>query len=523
MIRVILFLALAAVLAFGVAWIADRPGEVAITWQGYRIETSVMVTAAALVLLVVAALLLWSLIRTIVRSPDLIALFLSHRRGVRGYLAISRGLIAVGAGDSRAARRYADEAEKIAPGEPLALLLNAQCAQLSGDRAAAELAFRAMSERDDTKLLGLRGLFVEARRREDARAAQSYAEEAAKAAPALVWAGQAVLEFRCSAADWAGALSALDRNSKYGLIDKPTYRRQRAVLLTARALSLQESERDRARSLALDAVKLAPSLVPAAELAARFLGEAGELKRASRIIEAAWKVNPHPDLADAYAHLRPGDSARERLTRVESLARKAPGHIESALAVARAALDAQEFAAARTALQPLLRQPTQRVAELMAELETRESGNEGRAREWMGRALHAARDPAWTADGIVSDRWLPVSPVSGRLDAFQWKVPLAELTDERAVIVSDEPQRATPPAVAPPPSAPPEDKPPEPVEATKPAEPRTTRRRAARAAAPVEAVVPVVHVPDDPGPEAPPEPDPRPEPANAGRGLGLFK
>ena len=34
MIRVLLFLALVALLAFGVVWFADRPGEVAITWQG---------------------------------------------------------------------------------------------------------------------------------------------------------------------------------------------------------------------------------------------------------------------------------------------------------------------------------------------------------------------------------------------------------------------------------------------------------------------------------------------------------
>ena len=142
----------------------------------------------------------------------------------------------------RAARKFADEAEKIAPGEPLALLLNAQCAQLAGDRTGAEFAFRAMAERNDTKLLGLRGLYVEAQRRADGAAARGYAEEAAKAAPSLAWAGQAVLEYRCAAGDWAGALAALDRNSRYGLIDKAGYRRQRAVLLTARALAAEETE-----------------------------------------------------------------------------------------------------------------------------------------------------------------------------------------------------------------------------------------------------------------------------------------
>jgi HemY protein len=213
MIRVLLFLALVALMAFGVVWVADRPGDVAIVWQGYRIETTVMVAVIALALVALLAVIVWSIVRNILRSPDVLAMFLSHRRGVRGYLAISRGLVAVGAGDAAAAKRASNEVERIAPGEPLALLLNAQVAQLSGDRGAAELAFRAMAERSDTKLLGLRGLFVEAQRRKDAVAAHAYAEAAAKAAPALGWAGQAVLEFRSNAGDWsaAPARGALDR------------------------------------------------------------------------------------------------------------------------------------------------------------------------------------------------------------------------------------------------------------------------------------------------------------------------
>ena len=40
--------------------------------------------------------------------------------------------------------------------------------------------------------------------------------------------------------------------------------------------------------------------------------------------------------------------------------------------------------------------------------------------------MRASGDPVWTADGVVSDRWLPVSP-NGRLDGFEWKLPLAEI------------------------------------------------------------------------------------------------
>src|SRR5712671_6443153 len=132
----------------------------------------------------------------------------------------------------------------------------------------------------------------------------------------------------------------------------------------------------------MEGVRLAPRLVPAAVLSAKFESEAHQVRRAMRIVEAAWLSHPHPDLAEAYAHVRLGDSARQRLVRVETLAAKAPGHLESALALARAAIDASEFARAREALAPFIAVPTQRVAMLMAEIERTEHGDSGRARAW---------------------------------------------------------------------------------------------------------------------------------------------
>src|SRR5205807_5370954 len=103
--------------------------------------------------------------------------------------------------------------------------------------------------------------------------------------------------------------AALDSNLKSGLIDKPMFRRSRAVLLTARALT--DADRQEARANVLEAVKLSPGLVPAAALAGRLLAEAGDARKAARVLEAAWHANPHPDLAETYAHVRPGESARD--------------------------------------------------------------------------------------------------------------------------------------------------------------------------------------------------------------------
>jgi HemY protein len=200
---------------------------------------------------------------------------------------------------------------------------------------------------------------------------------------------------------------------------------------------------------------------------------------------------------------------------VETLAQMAPGHIEGALAVARAALDAHEFGIARQALAPLATAPTQRVAVLMAELEEKETGDEGRAREWMARAVHARRDPAWTADGIVSDRWMPVSPVTGRLDAFQWRDPIAEVGGDGSTIEHDREARAVVAMHAPPsPTTARHPEPrPESLPDAPPSLPAVSPERAIprTAAAPIAPVIPLVHAPDDPGPDAPPHFEPETE------------
>src|SRR5579863_8149609 len=434
MYRIILFLVLIALAAWGASWLADQPGEVLFPWDGGRAHVTPLEFAVGFLVAVVAAMFAWGLLRALWRLPERIRKARRERRHARGRHAITHGLLAIGHGDATAARLHAATARRHAADDPLTLLLHAQAAQLEGNRAAAREAFQAMAGRDDTRLLGLRGLFIEAQRADDAVAGVAIAEQALKLAPSSAWASQAVLGFRCAKGDWMGALYILDNNLSAGLIDKDTYRRQRGVLLTARAIELETVDRDASREVVMEAVKLAPTLVPAAVLAAKYQSEAHQIRRAMRLIETAWLAHPHPDLADAYAHVRLGDSARQRLVRVETLAAKAPGHLESAVAVARAAIDAAEFGRARQVLGPFVEAPTQRVAMLMAEIERTEHGDSGKARAWTLRAVRASHDPVWTADGYVSDKWRPVAPVSGRLDAFQWQAPLSALPSDGGAI-----------------------------------------------------------------------------------------
>lgn len=449
MLRVIAFLIAIGLAAAGAAWIVEQTGTVTLVWGNAHIETSLPVFAFVVAGAVVAAMVVWSLVRGVWRLPQRVKHVRHRHRADKGRKAIAHGLIAIGTGDANAARKQAQLARRFAEHDPLTLLLSAQAAQLAGDGAAARHTFTAMAARPDTRILGLRGLFIEAQRRDDAAGAAAIAEEAFKTEPRAGWAAHAVLGFRCARRDWQGALAILDANHAAGQIDKAAHHRQRAVLLTAQARDIEKTDRDRAQALVTEAVKLAPTLTPAAVLASKFLSEGQQIRKAMRVLESAWREHPHPDVADAYAHVRLGDSARERLARIEALAAKAAGHVEGALAVARAAIDASEFGKARAALAGLLAAPTQRVALLMADIERGEHGEGGRAREWTTRAVRAAPDPAWTADGYVSSIWHPVSPVTGRLDAFQWTVPVAALPSERGLVVDAQAMPEAPPLPAP--------------------------------------------------------------------------
>ena len=454
MLRILLFLVVVLALGLGFAWLADRPGDLVVTFGGYQYQVTLMVAAVGVVAVVAATMLAWWIVKGIWRSPYLVSRYFRVRRRDRGYQALSTGMIAAGAGDAGLARAKKKEAMKLisADQEPLIHLLDAQASLLEGDHEAARRKFEAMLDDPETRLLGLRGLYLEAERLGDRTAARHYAASAAEAAPQLGWAADVTLEEKAEGREWDEALRLVEAQKSTVQIEREAAARRRAVLLTAKALDTLEADPTGAKAAALEAHKLAPALVPAAVAAAKAAFRLGDVRKGAKVLETAWKSEPHPEIADAYVHARPGDSTHDRLDRAKKLQSLRRNHVESALAVARAALDAGEFALARAEAQSAVRLgPREGAFLLLADIEEAETGDQGKVRQWLGKAVRAPRDPAWVADGYVADHWAPVSPVTGRLDAFEWRSPgerLGQLVD-----ASEEEERAPAPAPLAPPAA----------------------------------------------------------------------
>ncbi len=445
MVRILFFLLFVLLLGLGFAWLADRPGDMVVTFGAMRYELTLMVAAVAAATAIAAVMIAWWLLKGVWNSPHAVRRYFRARKRDRGYQSLSTGMIAAGAGDQLTARKMAKQAASLLSSdqEPLIRLLEVQTTLLEGDHDAARAKFETMLSDPETEVLGLRGLYLEAERAGNREAARHYAERAVARNANLGWAGTAALQLKTLGRDWDGALAMLDKQRSVRQVEKPEARRKRAVLLTAKAIDAIEADPTAARNLAMEANKLAPDLVPAAVTAAEALFRLGDLRRGASLLEKAWKQEAHPDIARAYVSARSGDSAIDRLKRARKLRAMRTSHPESLLAVAQAALGAGEFREAREALEAVIRtQPRESAWLLLADVEEAETGDQGRVRAWLAKAVRAPRDPAWTADGYVCDRWLPASPVTGEIDAFRWKVPVEELApaiDSRTVSAAESP------------------------------------------------------------------------------------
>ena len=425
MIRALWLFLLITFIAVAASVIADIEGTVTIALASREIRLAIPVAIALVIILSVATIIFYRVVTTFVDAPAEFFRWRAMGRRRRGFLAVTRGLVAVAAGDDEEAIRQSRKAISLVGEPPLALLLAAQAAQMDGDEEAAQRYFTQMLQSKDTEFLGLRGLFMAAIRRGDTSQALLIAERARLLRPKTRWALNALFDLNVTIRSWSAAATALDAQQKARLIEPAIARRRRAVLATATALDREASgETETALKLAEDALSLAPGFGPAALIAAKYAAAQGKQWRASSLIETAWAQNPHPDLARAYANIRPEETPPARAKRLAALASMNPHNPESQVLNTAVAMSQGHYEEAKEHLRPLAtRWPSVRVCLLMADIERALGGDSLIAKEWAERALKAPRDAQWACAACTRPHgdWSPVCSSCGAFDALAWQ------------------------------------------------------------------------------------------------------
>ena len=449
MIRFLAATVLLAVVIAASVWVADRPGRVVLDVPGYRVETTVAVALLMMAALIVAVGFIYRAWRWLRRGPAQLAAKRAAERERRGYLALVHGMAAVVAGDAREATRQASRADALLEEPPLGRLLAAEAARLAGDPVAARRHFSAMLAAPETEHLGLRGLAGDAHRAGDDIAALAYARRARVLRPGAAWPLGALFDLEARAGNWRAAEEALAPAVKAGALQPAAARRRRTLARYARAKAAADAGQTReALNHAGEAHRLERAFVPAAVLLARLAAGAKQPRQAESAILATWALAPHPDLAAAFHDLRAGEDAGRRRRHYAKLDAANHGHRETRIALAEAALAAEDWTDARAHLEPVMRdEPEARLCLLMTRIEVGENGTGAGAEAWRRRA-DGAPAPAWTCAGCgwSGAEWRHFCPTCDAFDQLAWRAPAEAGGAEPVGVI----EAAARPALAPP-------------------------------------------------------------------------
>ncbi|SHJ95252.1 HemY protein [Roseomonas rosea] len=335
-----------------------------------------------------------------------------HRRD--GDAAVTRALVALAAGTPDQARLEIRRARNLLGDTPHTLLLTAEAERMAGRNDAANQAFRLLSQREDGKFLGLRGLLRDAMQREDWPAAQRLAREAEAAQPGAAWVREERAALALRTRDWKEALALSPSEQLTG--------HRRAALALAAAMQDPET----ASALEKQALSADPGFAPAALAVARRQAAEGSPRRAKSTLQAAWKVAPHPDLAEAY--LADESDALARVKGAEALTHENRTHPESRLVLGRTALAAGLTGRARAELEALVSSGSadRRAYLAMVDMDAVELGDSaaGRAAEakWLRAAAAAPAEPRWQclSCGTTHAKWEPVCEECGTPGRIEW-------------------------------------------------------------------------------------------------------
>ena len=438
-IKIAVFLAIAAGLAFGASYLMNDPsGEVRIAFGGQEFSLSPIVFAlivavaflSLFVILKIAGVLI-ALLKFVNGDETALSRFFDKNRERKGFEALSESIIALAAGDGRTAMAKATKAERFLDRPELTQLVNAQAADMSGNKERAQEHFKQLLKDERTRFVGVRGLMKQKLAEGDSDTALELAKKAFAINPTHKPTLEALFQMQTDKSDWAGARDTLQARIRGRALPKDVGKRRDAVLNLAYAKAEREDgDTENALESVLKANKAAPGLVPAAVLLAQMKTEAGDKRGASSVLKKAWGQNPHPDLAAAFAAVEPNETSDERLKRFAPFIKAQNGHAEARMLEAELYLAAEDFPAARKALGDLAEtDPTARSLAILAAVERGSGADEAVVSGWLAKAVTASRGNGWVCENCRTQHseWGPVCGNCSSFDTIAWTdVPQSE-------------------------------------------------------------------------------------------------
>ncbi|WP_370931512.1 heme biosynthesis protein HemY [Bartonella sp. DGB1] len=441
MFRLIMYFILLIILGYFFTWLPHHVSDIILTYQNLEITISSQKFFGGILLIAALLSFVGFFFYQLISIPHYISKYWKRKRTAKAQQALEQGFLAIFSGDLNSYNKLQKNIKKLPDyhNNMFVNILAIQHALLTNQNIEIISLYEKLLKNPHSRLFALHGLYTQAKKNNSNELALTYATQALKVSPQSDWAQQEVITNLAQNNEWDSAINQL--NQKSNRTDKNSQnkrKRLKLVLLTGSALYYQDSNPLKAMDNIKKAVKISPQFVPAITTQANLLFNQGKGKKAVQILEKAWLSTAHPNIALLYVERSGYATALEKLKRVERLLTLSSTTPFLTLLHARSLLETGDIYQARQILEELIdSRPTENAYLLLADIEELQTGNKALIKQWLTKARIAPKDATWIGEGKSSTQWLPYSPISGKLDVFEWKTPKNDATPQKTLEKDD--------------------------------------------------------------------------------------
>ena len=433
LLKGIILLTLSGLCAYSVIYLSGLSGYITLNINNSELNISIVMGVCVIFLLFLLLFfglkflnLVVAVIRFLSGDETAITRYLNKSRQLNGNKALSSALISFYEGDSAEAMIHSNKAKKFLKNDKLSLLINAQIAQKSGDSKLTLASYKKLLGHSDTRLVALSGIVSEKIKVGQFKMALELSKKNVELYPKNIGNINTLFNLQLQQKDWQGAVKTLQVKKTIEKIPRNSFLQQEAILIfeDAKAKHVQGFSQE-ALAATLAAVRQYPTFVVALCFLTELENISGNKRRIEKLLQKAWGLFPHPDIAKSYASLVKSESSEKRLRRFEPLIKINDKDPQTIILKAELFLATEEFSKAKELVSVLANNdPDNYILTLMAGVERASGATDKVVREWLTKAVYAPKSPTWICSECGSQsEWTSICQSCEGFDSMTWARP----------------------------------------------------------------------------------------------------
>ncbi len=420
MFKVFLFSIILIFLSLIAGWVGTKPGSVRIIWLDYDIKTSISVTLVFLSIIVLISFIFYNFIFSVIKTKNKIKKNIISRREDRSIDSLNKGIVALISGDRELAEKLSRDTKHVPKSLlPLGILLSAHSAHLNNNKKLATTYFEQMLGHKELEFLGLRGLMLQAKLESEKI---KYARRAYLLNPKSDWILNNLFKLESKLGNWREAEKILRNSKQFNLEDSIKFNRKISITIYQQAKVYAEDQVTAKLKKYTEAFDLSPNLVPLSVDLADLYYRNNRYRRANKVIEKTWNLNPHPDLYELFKNINKLESPAKFLRQTIKLSERSDKtNIEVCLSKAEAYYLVKDYHKAKEILKSLIEKKIdKRSYILMGKIEEEENGPLV-AKKWYTYDKELSL-PLWVCMNCdhKNNIWLPICDKCNSFDSYGW-------------------------------------------------------------------------------------------------------